>query len=90
MDGSGGNIDDLNGLAQSRPLMAMAMTVFMLSLTGVPLTAGFVGKFMIFSAAVQAGLFGLAVVGVLDQRRQRVLLHSRRRQHVLARQCRAS
>lgn len=65
VDGSGGNIDDLNGLAQSRPLMAMAMTVFMLSLTGVPFTAGFVGKFMIFSAAVQAGLFGLAVIGVL-------------------------
>ena len=38
---------------------------FMLSLTGVPLTAGFVGKFMIFGAAVQAGLFGLAVIGVL-------------------------
>ena len=64
-DGSGGNIDDLHGLAQSRPLMALAMTIFMLSLTGVPLTAGFVGKFMIFSAAVQAGLFGLAVIGVL-------------------------
>ena len=64
-DGSGGNIDDINGLSQSRPLLAMAMTIFMLSLTGVPLTAGFVGKFMIFSAAVQAGLFGLAVIGVL-------------------------
>ena len=64
-DGSGGNIDDLRGLAQSRPLLAMAMAIFMLSLTGVPLTAGFVGKFMIFSAAVQAGLFGLAVIGVL-------------------------
>ncbi|MCY3778760.1 MAG: NADH-quinone oxidoreductase subunit N [Chloroflexi bacterium] len=64
-DGSGANIDDINGLAQSRPLLAMAMAIFMLSLTGVPLTAGFVGKFMIFSAAVQAGLFGLAVIGVL-------------------------
>ncbi len=64
-DGSGGNIDDISGLAQSRPLLAMAMAIFMLSLTGVPLTAGFVGKFMIFSAAVQAGLFGLAVIGVL-------------------------
>ena len=64
-DGGGGNIDDLRGLAQSRPLLAMAMAIFMLSLTGVPLTAGFVGKFMIFSAAVQAGLFGLAVIGVL-------------------------
>lgn len=64
-DGSGGNIDDITGLAKTRPLMAMAMTVFMLSLTGVPLTAGFVGKFMIFASALQAGLFGLAVIGVL-------------------------
>ena len=64
-DGSGGNIDDITGLARSRPLLAMAMTFFMLSLTGIPLTAGFVGKFMVFAAAVQAGLFGLAVIGVL-------------------------
>ena len=64
-DGSGGNIDDITGLAKSRPLMAMAMTIFMLSLTGIPLTAGFVGKFMIFSSAIQAGLYGLAVIGVL-------------------------
>ncbi|MDE2636871.1 MAG: NADH-quinone oxidoreductase subunit N [Chloroflexota bacterium] len=64
-DGSGGNIDDITGLAKTRPLMAMAMTFFMLSLTGIPLTAGFVGKFMIFSSAIQAGLIGLAVIGVL-------------------------
>ncbi len=64
-DGSGGNIDDLIGLARSRPVMALAMTIFMLSLTGVPLTAGFVGKFMVFASAVQAGLYGLAVIGVL-------------------------
>ncbi len=64
-DGTGGNIDDITGLAKSRPLMAMAMTIFMLSLTGIPLTAGFVGKFMVFASAIQAGLFGLAVIGVL-------------------------
>ena len=64
-DGSGGNIDDIIGLAKTRPLMAMAMTIFMLSLTGIPLTAGFVGKFMVFASALQAGLFGLAVIGVL-------------------------
>ena len=64
-DGSGGNIDDIIGLARSRPLMAMAMTIFMLSLTGIPLTAGFVGKFMVFASAIQAGLYGLAVIGVL-------------------------
>jgi len=64
-DGSGGNIEDIAGLARSRPLMAMAMTIFMLSLTGIPLTAGFVGKFMVFASAIQAGLFSLAVIGVL-------------------------
>ena len=64
-DGSGGNIEDITGLARSRPLLAMAMTIFMLSLTGIPLTAGFLGKFMVFASAVQAGLFGLAVIGVL-------------------------
>ena len=64
-DGSGINLDDIVGLARSRPLMAMAMTVFMLSLTGIPLTAGFVGKLLVFATAVQAGLIGLAVVGVL-------------------------
>lgn len=64
-DGSGGEIDDITGLAKTRPLMAMAMTIFMLSLTGIPFTAGFVGKFMVFASALQAGLFGLAVIGVL-------------------------
>ena len=64
-DGSGVDLDDITGLARSRPLMAMAMTVFMLSLTGIPLTAGFVGKLLVFASAIQAGLFGLAVVGVL-------------------------
>ena len=64
-DGTGVNLNDITGLARSRPLMAMAMTVFMLSLTGIPLTAGFVGKLLVFAAAVQAGLFGLAIIGVL-------------------------
>ena len=64
-DGSGITLDDISGLSKSRPMMAMAMTIFMLSLTGIPLTAGFVGKMLIFSSAVQAGLFGLAVIGVL-------------------------
>lgn len=64
-DGSEVTLDSLIGLSQTRPMMAMAMAIFMLSLTGVPLTAGFVGKLLIFSSAVQAGLFGLAVIGVL-------------------------
>jgi NADH-quinone oxidoreductase subunit N len=42
------------------------MTVFMLSLTGVPLTGGFLGKFYIFKAAVDSQLYGLAAVGLLN------------------------
>jgi NADH-quinone oxidoreductase subunit N len=53
------------GLSRRRPLLAVAMTVFMLSLTGIPPTGGFMGKFYVFQAAVNAGQYDLAVVGVL-------------------------
>jgi NADH-quinone oxidoreductase subunit N len=53
------------GLAQRRPVLAFAMTVFLLSLAGVPPTAGFVAKLYIFKAAVGGGLYGLAVLGIL-------------------------
>jgi NADH-quinone oxidoreductase subunit N len=53
------------GLARRRPALAFAMTIFLLSLAGVPLTAGFVGKLYIFKAAIGAGLYGQAIVGVL-------------------------
>jgi NADH-quinone oxidoreductase subunit N len=56
---------DFTGLWYSRPVMAGLMTVFLLSLGGLPPTAGFVGKWYIFSAAVRAGYFDLAVVGML-------------------------
>ncbi len=58
-------IDDLAGLAQRRPALAAALAVYLVSLTGIPLTAGFVGKFYLFNAAVAAGWVGLAIVGVL-------------------------
>jgi len=64
-DGSGTDMEDFNGLYNSRPLLALAMAVFMFSLTGIPLTAGFLGKWLIFGATVQAGLIPLAIVGVL-------------------------
>jgi NADH-quinone oxidoreductase subunit N len=64
-DGTGTDLDDLNGLYNSRPMLAIAMAVFMFSLTGIPLTAGFLGKWLVFGAAVQAGLIPLAVIGVL-------------------------
>ena len=53
------------GLARRRPVLAFAMAVFLLSLAGVPPTAGFLGKLYMFQAAVGAQLYGLAVVGVL-------------------------
>jgi NADH-quinone oxidoreductase subunit N len=64
-DGTGTDLTDFNGLARSQPLLAAMMAFFMFSLTGVPLTAGFVGKFFIFGAAVDAGLILLTVIGVL-------------------------
>jgi NADH-quinone oxidoreductase subunit N len=64
-DGSGTAIEDYAGLARRRPWLALAMSVFMLSLIGVPPTLGFLGKFVVFGSAVSAGLIGLAVLGVL-------------------------
>ena len=55
---------DLAGLAERRPALAAAIAVFMFSLTGVPVTAGFVGKLMVFRAAVAGGWAVLALVGV--------------------------
>ena len=55
-------VEDLNGLAKRRPWLALAMMVFMLSLLGFPGTAGFIGKWFILSAAVEAGNGLLAVV----------------------------
>jgi len=58
-------ITDLSGLARTNPLIALAMTVFMFSLAGVPPLAGFFGKYFIFLAAVNAKMVPLAVIGVL-------------------------
>jgi len=58
-------INDLAGLSQRAPLLAAALSVFLLSLAGIPTTAGFVGKLYLFTAAIEAGWIGLAVVGVL-------------------------
>jgi NADH-quinone oxidoreductase subunit N len=56
----------LSGLAKRRPGMAFVMAVFLLSLAGVPPTAGFIGKLLVFKAAISAQAYGLAVVGVLS------------------------
>jgi NADH-quinone oxidoreductase subunit N len=55
-----------DGLAQRHPWMALCMAIFMLSLGGIPPTAGFMGKLFIFRSAMDANLTGLAVVGVLS------------------------
>jgi NADH-quinone oxidoreductase subunit N len=60
------DIDDLAGYARKRPMMALCLTVFMLSLAGIPPTVGFFGKFYLFSSAVEQGLIWLAVWGVLN------------------------
>jgi NADH-quinone oxidoreductase subunit N len=58
-------VADLAGLSERRPALAAALTVFLVSLTGIPVTAGFVGKFYLFGAAVSSGWVVLAIVGVL-------------------------
>jgi NADH-quinone oxidoreductase subunit N len=64
-DGTGTNLEDFVGLSKSRPLLAMMMAVFMLSLTGIPLTGGFIGKWYVFKATIDANLIPLAIIGVL-------------------------
>ena len=58
-------IDDFAGLAQRAPALAGAMALFMLSLGGIPFTAGFVGKVGVFAAAIDAGYLWLAIVGLV-------------------------
>ena len=58
-------IGDLAGLARTRPMMACAMAIFMFSMAGIPPLAGFFGKLYVFLAAVNEGLYLLAVVGIL-------------------------
>ncbi len=57
---------DYSGLGLERPFLGLAMAVFMFSLAGIPPTAGFFAKYYIFSAAVEQGMVGLAVIGVLN------------------------
>jgi NADH-quinone oxidoreductase subunit N len=59
------DLERFSGLARRRPALAFAMAVFLLSLAGIPPTAGFIGKLYIFKAAIGAQLYPLAVLGVL-------------------------
>ena len=62
----GDELKDFSGLGFRHPFAAFAMLLFMLSLGGIPPTAGFMGKFWLFGAAIDAGYVWLAVVGVLN------------------------
>lgn len=59
------SIDDFAGLYERRPLLAVAMALFMFSLAGVPPTAGFIAKFFVFTAAYEGGLGWLVLIGVI-------------------------
>jgi NADH-quinone oxidoreductase subunit N len=59
-------LDDYAGLAKRRPFSAMLMAILLLSLAGIPPTFGFIGKFLIFKAAINTGNMNLAIIGVLN------------------------
>lgn len=63
---TGENIDDLNGLYFRHPLAAILMLVFMLSLAGIPPTAGFVAKYYLFASVIQTGHATIAVIAALN------------------------
>jgi NADH-quinone oxidoreductase subunit N len=58
-------VDDFAGLAESRPGLAALMTLFMIALAGIPGTGGFMAKFTLFAAAVEAGFVNITIVAVL-------------------------
>lgn len=64
-EGRGLELNDYAGLARKHPALAAAMTVFMLSLIGLPPTLGLVGKVYLFRAVIDGGFYGLAIIGVL-------------------------
>jgi NADH-quinone oxidoreductase subunit N len=59
-------LEDYEGLGRSSPLLAATLTIFLLSLIGIPMTGGFFAKFYVFGAAVRANLIWLTVIGVLN------------------------
>ncbi len=65
-EGKGDQISDFRGLARTHPAVAAAFVLFALSLVGIPPTAGFTGKLLLFNAAIEGGFYWLAVIGVLN------------------------
>ncbi len=64
-DGAVEEIADLAGLGSRNPMMALLLTILMFSLAGIPPLAGFFAKYFVFVAAIEAGLYALAIIGVL-------------------------
>ena len=60
------NVSDYAGFGYKHPILGIAMCIFLFSLAGIPPAAGFIGKFYLFSGAIQAGYIWLAVIGVLN------------------------
>jgi NADH-quinone oxidoreductase subunit N len=60
------NVDDLAGLASTKPFMAVVLTALMFSMAGIPPLAGFFAKYFVFIAAIEAELYPLAIIGVLS------------------------
>lgn len=60
------NIDEYNGLGYRSPVLAVCMTVFLISLAGLPPTSGFIGKLYVFSSVINSGYIWLAIIGVLN------------------------
>ena len=64
-EGKGLEIEDYAGLSRKYPLLALTMTIAMLSFIGIPPTLGFMGKFVVFSVVIEAGYPVLALIGVI-------------------------
>lgn len=60
------NVSDYAGFGYKHPMLGIAMCIFLFSLAGIPPAAGFIGKFYLFSGAIQAGYIWLAIIGVLN------------------------
>ena len=63
---SGERLEDFLSLGHRSPLLAAFMAIFLFSLAGIPPTAGFVGKFVVFSAAIQSGYTWLVIIAVIN------------------------
>jgi NADH-quinone oxidoreductase subunit N len=59
-------LDDYTGLGRRSPMLAMILTIFLLSLIGIPVTGGFFAKFYVFSAALKSNLVGLTIIGFVN------------------------